>query len=53
MAIVNTTFISEKEFSSVVYDMNTDHFVANMSIYGYRHGYTPASYVNILGEDAS
>lgn len=53
MALVNSTFISEKEFSSVVYDMNTDHFVANMSIYGYRQGYTPGTYVNLLGKDTS
>lgn len=49
MALVNTTYISEKDFSAVAYDMNTEHFVANMSIYGYVEGSTPASCVNLLG----
>lgn len=34
MVLVNTTFIGEKEFVAVVYDMNTEHFVANISVYG-------------------
>lgn len=34
MVLVNTTFINEKEFNAVLYDMNTEHFVANISVYG-------------------
>ncbi len=34
MVLINTTFIGEKEFNAVVYDMNTEHFVANVSVYG-------------------
>jgi len=34
IAMVNTSFMAEKEFNAIVYDMNTEHFVANMSIYG-------------------
>ncbi|KAG4066715.1 hypothetical protein HA402_007351 [Bradysia odoriphaga] len=34
MAMINTSFIGEQEFNAVAYDMNTEHFVANMSVYG-------------------
>ncbi|KAJ6643356.1 hypothetical protein Bhyg_08316, partial [Pseudolycoriella hygida] len=44
MALLNTTFISDKEFSSVAYDMNVDHFVANVSVYGYKPSFIPESY---------
>lgn len=50
MALVNTTYISEKEFSTVAYDMNTEHFVANISIYGFKDGFKPTDYVNLIGE---
>ncbi len=36
MALINTTFVSEKEFNAIVYDMNTEHFIANISVYGIR-----------------
>lgn len=36
MALVNTTFVSDKEFNAIVYDMNTEHFIANFSVYGVR-----------------
>lgn len=51
MALINTTFVAEQDFSAVAYDMNTDHFVANMSVYGYR-SFTPSLYVNLLGQGA-
>jgi len=50
MAMVNTTFISDSEFSMVVYDMNVEHFVANMSIYGFKKGYKPNDYFNLIGD---
>lgn len=34
MAMVNTSFVGEQEFNAIVYDMNTEHFMANMSVYG-------------------
>ncbi|KAG4066041.1 hypothetical protein HA402_001288 [Bradysia odoriphaga] len=37
MVLINTTYIDEKEFNSIVYDMNTEHFVANISIYGIKN----------------
>lgn len=49
MALVNTTFVSEKSFNVVAYDMNTEHFVANMSVYGFMYGTTPSNYVDLLG----
>lgn len=36
MVMVNTSFVGEQEFNAAVYDMNTEHFVANMSVYGIR-----------------
>ncbi|XP_037035160.1 uncharacterized protein LOC119073661 [Bradysia coprophila] len=49
MALINTTFISEESFNSVAYDMNTEHFVANISIYGFDYLPSPYNYVNLLG----
>ncbi|XP_037036840.1 uncharacterized protein LOC119074664 [Bradysia coprophila] len=34
MVMINTTFVGENEFNGIVYDMNSEHFVANMSVYG-------------------
>lgn len=48
MALVNTTFISDKEFNAVVYDMNTEHFVANISVYGIRSAIRPGEFVGLL-----
>ncbi|KAG4066548.1 hypothetical protein HA402_007184 [Bradysia odoriphaga] len=36
MAMINTSYVGEQEFNAVAYDMNTEHFVANMSVYGIR-----------------
>ncbi|KAJ6648691.1 hypothetical protein Bhyg_03922 [Pseudolycoriella hygida] len=32
VAMLNTSYIGEQEFNAVAYDINTDHFVANMSV---------------------
>ncbi|XP_037036443.1 uncharacterized protein LOC119074419 [Bradysia coprophila] len=37
MALINGTYIGEREFNSVVYDLNSEHFVANISIYGIKN----------------
>ncbi|XP_037047722.1 uncharacterized protein LOC119082326 [Bradysia coprophila] len=34
MAMINTSYVGEQEFNAVAYDMNTEHFIANMSVYG-------------------
>ncbi len=34
MAMINSSFVGEREFNAIAYDMNTEHFVANMSVYG-------------------
>lgn len=34
MALINTSFVGEQEFNAVAYDMSTEHFVANMAVYG-------------------
>lgn len=46
--MVNTTFINDKEFNAVVYDMNTEHFVANISIYGIKSIDRPEEFVGLL-----
>ncbi|XP_037036361.1 uncharacterized protein LOC119074363 [Bradysia coprophila] len=33
VVLINTTFVGEKEFNAVVYDINAEHFVANVSVY--------------------
>lgn len=48
MVMINTTFISEKEFNAVVYDMNTDHFVANISVYGISSADKPEDFLGVL-----
>lgn len=49
MALVNTTFIGEREFNSIVYDMNTEHFVANISVYGLKNAYkSPENRAGVL-----
>jgi len=37
IAFVNTTFVLKNEFSTIAYDMNVEHFVANVSIYGLKN----------------
>lgn len=36
MVLLNSTYISEKEFDAVIYDLNSEHFIANISVYGMR-----------------
>lgn len=47
MALINTTFVGEQEFNAVVYDMNSEQFVANMSVYGIR-GHRPDGFVGVI-----
>lgn len=37
IAFINSTFVLQNEFSAVTYDMNAEHFVANVSIYGFKN----------------
>jgi len=46
VALLNTTFVGETEFNAVAYDMNADHFVANMSVYGVRR--RPGGFVGVI-----
>lgn len=48
MLLVNTTFVKEKEFNAVVYDMNTEHFVANISVYGLKSIERPTDFLGII-----
>lgn len=48
MALVNTTFVKEQEFNAAVYDMSTEHFVANMSVYGLRTLERPTDFLGLL-----
>lgn len=47
--MVNTSFVGEQEFNGMVYDMNTEHFVANMSVYGMVGENKPDHFSGILG----
>lgn len=49
MSLLNTTFIGEKEFNAVVYDLNTEHFVANISIYGILGNAKPCDFSGVIG----
>lgn len=49
MVLINTTFINEKDFSAIVYDMNTEHFVANISVYGIESTETPKNRKGVMG----
>ncbi|KAG4070499.1 hypothetical protein HA402_005731 [Bradysia odoriphaga] len=46
VVLINTTFVGEKEFNAVVYDMNAEHLVVNMSVYGVR-GRRPNGFVGV------
>jgi len=46
IALINTTFVGEMEFNAVAYDMNAEHFVANMSVYGVRR--RPNGFVGVI-----
>lgn len=48
MVLINSSFVKEQEFNAIVYDMNTEHFVANISIYGIKSRMRPVDYVGLL-----
>jgi len=48
VAMINTTFVKEQEFNAIVYDMNTEHFIANMSIYGIKTLQRPADFPGLI-----
>lgn len=48
MVMVNTSYVGEQEFNAVVYDMNTEHFVANMSVYGIRSNFRPLDFEGVI-----
>jgi len=48
MVMVNTSHVGEQEFNAVAYDMNTEHFVANMTIYGIRSMFRPDKFEGII-----
>ncbi|KAJ6639949.1 hypothetical protein Bhyg_12697 [Pseudolycoriella hygida] len=48
IALINTTFVNENEFNAVVYDLNTEHFVANMSIYGIKAQTRPENFLGLI-----
>lgn len=48
MALVNTSFVSEQEFNAVTYDMNSDSFIANFSVYGIKSSNRPNRFTGIL-----
>lgn len=48
MVLVNTTFVTEHEFNVIVYDLNTEHFVANISIYGIKARTRPADFLGLI-----
>lgn len=41
VALINSTFALDRSFSAITYDVNTDHFMANVSIYGFENRYQP------------
>ncbi len=48
MVLINTTFVGENEFNAVVYDINAEQFVANMSVYGLHRKRRPNGFVGII-----
>lgn len=48
MVMINTTFVEEHKFNSVVYDMNTEHFIANMSVYGIKSSIRPEGFLGVI-----
>lgn len=48
IAFINSTFVLRREFSAIVYDMNTEHFMANVSIYGFKNSGLKATHMEII-----
>ncbi|XP_037046648.1 uncharacterized protein LOC119081670 [Bradysia coprophila] len=48
IAFINSTFILKQELSAIAYDMNTEHFMANVSIYGFRNFGLETTYKEII-----
>lgn len=48
MVMINTSYVGEQEINVVVYDMNTEHFVANMSVYGIKSTLRPDGFLGII-----
>lgn len=48
MAMIDTAFVGEKHFNAVAYDINEDHFVANMSVYGIKTSIRPDKFLGVI-----
>lgn len=48
MVIVNTSYVGEQEFNAVAYDLHTQHFIANMSIYGIVAKERPDAFLGVI-----
>ncbi len=48
MVLVNTSFVDEQEFNAVAYDMNREHFVANISVYGIKAAFRPDKFLGVI-----
>ncbi|KAJ6643969.1 hypothetical protein Bhyg_08934 [Pseudolycoriella hygida] len=48
MALVNQSYVGDQEFNSVVYDMNSERFAANFSVYGIKSMSRPNGFLRIL-----
>jgi len=48
MVLVNTSHVGEQEFNAVAYDMNTPHFMANMSVYGIIAKERPKEFLGVI-----
>lgn len=49
MAFLNSSFISQNEFSAIVYDLTMQSFQANITIFGYENVNNINSYRPIKG----
>lgn len=45
---MNTTYVKEQEFNAVVYDMNTEHFMVNMSVYAIVSEKRPNEFLGVI-----
>lgn len=48
MVLVNTSHVDEQEFNAVAYDMNTEHFMVNMSVYGIIAAKRPNGFLGLI-----
>ncbi|KAG4067682.1 hypothetical protein HA402_005454 [Bradysia odoriphaga] len=48
MVLVNTSYVGEREFNAIAYDMNSDRFVANFSVFGIKSTSRPNGYLGIV-----